>query len=49
MPKHSLAHAVCILLQVLSFIALWLGKVDAAMFIVLHAIFLQLVIQNMKD
>ncbi len=49
MQKNDLPHAVSVLCQVLSFVALALGKADAAIFILLNAILVQLVVGNMKD
>ncbi len=49
MGKNDLPHAVSVLCQVLSFVALALGKADAAIFILLNAILIQLVVENMKD
>lgn len=49
MGKNDLPHAVSVLCQVLSFVAFGLGKGDAAIYIMLNAILIQLVVGNMKD
>jgi len=49
MQKSDLPYAVSVLCQVLSFVALALGKADAAIFILLNAILVQLVVGNTKD
>ena len=48
MDKNDIFFALCMLLQALSFVSLWLGKSDVAIIVMLQSIFLQLM-QNQKD